>query len=107
MLVTTPLRLAICLFPGITSLDFIGPVEVLSWIFPDLIEKVGVEVYPEPPRFSIEPTFVGYTLDPTILGATGPGFLAQGTYDELNDSPTQEQFDIILVPGGYLSKYRS
>jgi len=107
MLVTTPLRLAICLFPGIASLDSIGPVEILSFIFPDLIEKVGIGAYPEPPRFSLQPTFVGYTLDPMIPSATGPGLLAQTTYDELNDSPTLEQVDIILSPGGYLPGYPS
>jgi hypothetical protein len=97
---TNTLRLAVCLFPIVTALDFIGPVEVFSFLIPKVIERVGVDTYPEKPRYTLDVTYLAYDLDPMTTAATGPGLLAQRTYEELNDSSIHEQFDILLIPGG-------
>lgn len=90
----TKLRLAVCLFPDVTALDFIGPVEALAFLHPTKIEQARSKL-PEIPAYSIEATFLSYTLDPIRPTALGPNFLANSTYDQ-----EHEQFDILLVPGG-------
>jgi len=98
MSATNILRLAVCLFPVVTALDFVGPVEVFSFLIPEVIKRVGVDTYPEKPRYTLDVTYLAYDLDPMTTAATGPGLLAQRTYEELNNS--SEQFDILLIPGG-------
>lgn len=94
MSITTPLRIAICLFPQVTALDYAGPIEVFSFLHPELIQQIGSQ-YPEYPRYSIEATFLSYTLDPIKPKGLGPSSLPDATYDQEHD-----QFDILLVPGG-------
>jgi len=97
---TTPqtLRLAICLFPSLTVLDFIGPVQILGALEPRNL-KVHATFFPTLPLPSvrIEPTYFSHTREP-VVGDAGPALVPQRTYSEVLDN--FEQYDLILVPGG-------
>jgi hypothetical protein len=86
------LRLAVCLFPEVTALDYAGPVELLSFISSKNLQS-PMSPFQTPPSHVIETTYLAYTLDP-VEPSSGPLLVPSMTYD------TEEQFDIILVPGG-------
>ena len=94
---TTPtLRLAICMFPNLTLLDFIGPVQVLGLLQPKIIQA-HTELYPMLPSIQIETTYFSHDRTP-VVGDVGPGLIPQRTYGEVLEN--FEQYDLILVPGG-------
>jgi len=91
-------RMAVCLYPEVTALDYQGPIELLcrfstknrkrhasrfSKLDPDII-----------PNCAIDPTYLSHSLEPIDV-TSGPNVLPEQTYDN-----AQEQFDLILVPGG-------
>ncbi|KAJ7130855.1 class I glutamine amidotransferase-like protein [Mycena crocata] len=92
----TILRVAVCLFPGVTTTDYQGPVELLGILSPKNRQRAINGVFKEltVPDISIELTYLSHTLDP-VEPTAGPMVLPSITYDD-----AQEQFDIILVPGG-------
>lgn len=95
---TTPptLRLAVCLFPGLTILDFVGPVQILGVLEPRAIQTYGAS-YPTLPPVQVEATYFSHNREP-VIGDAGPGLVPQRTYREVLDN--FEQYDLILVPGG-------
>ena len=94
------MRLAICLYPEVTSLDYQGPMQLFANLTAKYI-PVLEKYFKTPPAVTIEPFYLAPTLDP-IVPDSGPNVLPTATYD------TQDQFDIILVPGGsYLEESRS
>lgn len=88
------LRLAVCLFPGVTSLDFQGPLELFSFISSKKLSGSGSR-YSTPPAYSIDATYLSHSLDPVVPDA-GPRMKPDATYiDKIN-----EKYDMLLVPGG-------
>jgi transcriptional regulator GlxA family with amidase domain len=71
------MQIAIVLYPGFTSLDFIGPYEVLRWL-PDT-----------------EVRFVWHEPGPVTADS---GVLVVGATHSFNETPAP---DVILVPGGF------
>ncbi|PSR74737.1 hypothetical protein PHLCEN_2v9616 [Hermanssonia centrifuga] len=83
---TFTLSLAVCLFPGVCVLDFAGPMELLSFISPKILAS-GLMTYETP--YTIEPVYLSVSKEPVVA--------VSGMYDEVK---ADEQFDILLVPGG-------
>lgn len=85
------LSIAVCLFPGVTALDFVGPMELLGFLTPQVI---AMKLLPTQAPYVFETTYLSVSKD---LVRASPGFdiLPAKTYDEAT-----EQFDILLVPGG-------
>ncbi|KAF7321787.1 DJ-1 protein-PfpI domain-containing protein [Mycena kentingensis (nom. inval.)] len=88
------MKVAVCLFPNVTITDYQGPVELFGILQAKTIQRALNSVYKELPDFTMELTYLGHTLDP-IEPCSGPLLQPGKTYDD-----AQEQFDIILVPGG-------
>jgi putative intracellular protease/amidase len=91
-----PLRLAVCLFSGVTALDYQGPIELLKFISPKYLSSSRSVTYPNPPAYSIDVTYLSHNLEP-IEPAGGPLILPDTSYDTIGSTT---QYDIILVPGG-------
>ena len=90
---TIPLRLAVCLFPGVTALDYQGPIEVLGFLSPKRLGSTMRGRFPEPPPYSLETSYLSHNLEP-VEPISGPLVLPNALYT------TTDQYDIILVPGG-------
>ncbi|KAL1747632.1 class I glutamine amidotransferase-like protein [Schizophyllum fasciatum] len=94
------LSVAVCLYPNMTSLDYQGPIEFLA----ALSEKAKPFIFKDSP---VKPedlptlgpfTYLSHTLEPVqpgIAGEAGPRATPDKTFGE-----AQEQFDILLLPGG-------
>ena len=87
----TTLSLAVCLFPGVTALDFAGPMEVLCFLTSPVI---AAGFLPTTPAYLIEPIYLSTSKDPVTVPA-GFTILPAKSYDEVT-----EQYDVLLVPGG-------
>ena len=104
MSATTPtLKLAVCLFPDLTLLDFVGPVQVLGVLESRKIQAYGAS-YPTSPPVQVETTYFSHNRAP-VLGDVGPGLIPQRTYGEVLNN--FEQYDLILVPGGVSQSIQS
>jgi transcriptional regulator GlxA family with amidase domain len=90
----TTLRVAVCLFPRVTTTDYQGPVEVMGILSAKNRQRAVLGVSKDLPDLFIEFTYLSHTMDP-VEPTAGPRVLPSLTYDD-----AQEQFDIILVPGG-------
>ncbi|KIM83437.1 hypothetical protein PILCRDRAFT_88218 [Piloderma croceum F 1598] len=91
-----PLRLAVCLFSGVTALDYQGPIELLKFVSPKYLSSSRSVMFPIPPAYSIDVTYLSHNLEP-IEPAAGPLILPDASYDTTG---SKTQYDIILVPGG-------
>ena len=91
------LRLAVCLFPDLTLLDFIGPVQVLGMLQPKTVQALAPLYYPTLPTVQVEMTYFSHNRAP-IVGDVGPALIPQRTYGEVLEN--FEQYDLVLVPGG-------
>jgi len=89
-----PLRLAVCLFPGVTALDYQGPMELLGFISPKNLNGSRNDIFPEPLLYSIDATYLSHDLEP-VEPTSGPQVLPNLSY-----GAAVSQYDIILVPGG-------
>ena len=90
------LKLAVCLFPGLTLLDFAGPVQVFAMLDPENI-KAHSGLYPVFPPVQVVTTYFSHNREPVVADA-GPRLLPHKTYGEVLEN--FEQYDIVLVPGG-------
>ena len=90
------LRLAVCLFPDLTLLDFIGPVEFFGLLQPKSIQTHAA-LYPTPPPLQLEATYFSHDKTP-VVGDVGPALIPQKTYKEVLEN--FEQYDLVLIPGG-------
>lgn len=90
-----PLKLAYCLYPNLTILDFVGPAEFFAALEPRNNPLNPDSSKPSPPQ--VEGTYFSHTLDP-VVGEAGPALIPTRTYQEVLDK--FEQYDIFLVPGG-------
>ncbi|KAF7315675.1 DJ-1 protein-PfpI domain-containing protein [Mycena indigotica] len=86
------LTAAVCLFPNVTVTDYQGPAELLGLL--SSARRGRTVVSDKLPDFTIELTYLSHTLEP-VKPKVGPRVTPERTYDD-----AQEQFDIILVPGG-------
>jgi len=86
-----PLRLAVCLYPGLTALDYQGPIELFGFISKKSVND-GIPL-PEPLKYTIEITFLSHDMNP-VEPKSGPMILPNASYTD----PTG-QYDIVLVPG--------
>ncbi|EKM54248.1 uncharacterized protein PHACADRAFT_257967 [Phanerochaete carnosa HHB-10118-sp] len=91
------LSLAVCLFDNVASTDFQGPVELFGFISPRGLPK---RYWPTEPGYIIEASYFSVTMDP-VYPMSGPALVPTRTYESLQPD---EQFDIILVPGGIGSR---
>lgn len=91
---TQTLRVAVCLFPGVTATDYQGPVELLGILSAKNRPRALSGVSKNLPDLQIEFTYLSHTMEP-VEPTAGPLILPSLTYDE-----AQEQFEIILIPGG-------
>lgn len=87
-----PLRLAVCLFPAVTALDFQGPIELLGFLSPESLKRH----FTNPPSHSIETTYFSHNLD-LVKPSSGPLIQPDRSY---SDTGSSIQYDILLVPGG-------
>ncbi|THH02073.1 hypothetical protein EW026_g731 [Hermanssonia centrifuga] len=90
---TTTLSLAVCLFPGVTILDFVGPMELLGFISPKALTSRSM---PAPVAYAIEPVYFSVSKEP-VESQAGVALLPTRTYEEVIP---EEQFDVLLIPGG-------
>ncbi len=94
---TTTLSLAVCLFPGVTILDFVGPMELLGFISPKALTSRSM---PAPVAYAIEPVYFSVSKEP-VESQAGVALLPTRTYEEVIP---EEQFDVLLIPGGNKSR---
>lgn len=90
--------MAICLVPFATSLDFIGPMDVLGLLVQqniDSLNNAGFLTHKLDPAVRILPTYFSASKDPVIM-SSGPPVHADKVYDEEDLG----QYDVILVTGG-------
>ena len=87
------LSLAVCLFENVAATDFQGPLELFGFIAPKGLES---RTWPIDPAYAIEASYLSVTLDP-VSTMSGPALVPTRTYDSVKPN---EQFDVILVPGG-------
>ncbi|KAJ3528596.1 hypothetical protein NM688_g7977 [Phlebia brevispora] len=88
---TVLLTIAVCLFPEAAALDFVGPMELLSFLTPRVL---ALKLLPISPPFGFEPAYLSTSKGPLEFYG-GLQVLPTKTYDEVT-----EQFDILLIPGG-------
>ncbi|KAJ7747273.1 class I glutamine amidotransferase-like protein, partial [Mycena metata] len=94
------LQVAVCLFPRVTAMDYQGPVELLGILSSKVRERALNGVSKDLPDLRIELTYLSHTLD-AVEPTAGPRVVPDKTYDE-----AQDQFDIILIPGGTTNQWR-
>lgn len=92
----TTLRLAVCLFPDLTLLDFIGPVQLFGFLQQKKAQAFQA-LYPTLPPLRLEPTYFSHDQTP-VVGDVGPAMIPQKTYKDVLEN--FEQYDVILIPGG-------
>ncbi|KAK7458166.1 hypothetical protein VKT23_010074 [Stygiomarasmius scandens] len=88
--------LAVCLYPQFGTLDYQGPVEILSTFSAHSRENFGF-VLDKFPDSAIEAEFISHSLD-AVQPFVGPKVLPTGTYKGAMDEG--KQYDIIFIPGG-------
>jgi putative intracellular protease/amidase len=84
------LELAVCLYTNLTTLDYLGPTELFTFLSSKFSGAPLASV-----KFNI--TFLAHTTEP-VVPQSGPRALADDTYANVLDA--ERQFDIVLVPGG-------
>ncbi|TCD60943.1 hypothetical protein EIP91_009277 [Steccherinum ochraceum] len=89
-------KLAVCLFTNITTLDFQGPIEQIGFLSPQNVLSAASDPYHIDSKIAIEPVFLGPTSEP-VKAFSGPNLVPTKSYDDVG---AEEQFDILLVPGG-------
>ncbi|KAF5366225.1 hypothetical protein D9758_005709 [Tetrapyrgos nigripes] len=89
----TVYRMAVCLYPKLTTLDFQGPLEILGALTVENLTTYAA-LFSKLPDCAIEIEYLSHSLDPVYPG-TGPGLLPTKTYKD-----TDAHYDIIMVPGG-------
>lgn len=87
----TVLKVAVLLFPRVCPTDYQGPIDLFSFLSQESIDE-----HQWNPSHVLTADFLAVTMDP-VCGSSGPGFVPTRTYDSVGPD---EQYDIILVPGG-------
>lgn len=92
----TVLKIAVCLFQDVASLDYQGPMEQIGFLSASNLAKLPKEFGLENTPYIVEATYLATSEHP-ILPAAGPRLFPDRTYDSVG---ADEQFDVVLVPGG-------
>ncbi|KAG7092743.1 hypothetical protein E1B28_009070 [Marasmius oreades] len=87
-------RMAVCLYPGVTMLDFQGPVDILC-SFGRKHRKSLASLFTTLPDVAIEEEYLSHNTEP-VTPFTGAQIIPTMTYEQ----GLQTDFGIILVPGG-------
>ncbi|ESK85140.1 dj-1 family protein [Moniliophthora roreri MCA 2997] len=87
-------RMAVCLYPEVSALDYQGPVELLCLFSTKTRKKLGA-AFKNLPDFAIDAEFLSHSRDP-VVPTEGPAIVPTMTYEEAMGT----QFDIVFVPGG-------
>jgi hypothetical protein len=87
-------KLAVCLYPKLTTLDFQGPLELIGGLSVENLKTYG-SLLPSLPDCAVETEYLSHSMDPVHPG-TGPDLVPTKTYSDMMDT----QFDIIMIPGG-------
>lgn len=85
---TRPLRIGFTIFPNAMSLDFIGPLDILSTLSRDDPARPGSIPH-------VDCVILGDKLEPVKM-SNGMGVMPQMTYAQA----ATEEWDAVLVPGG-------
>ncbi|KDQ25407.1 hypothetical protein PLEOSDRAFT_1084969 [Pleurotus ostreatus PC15] len=98
----TILRLAVCLFEDVTSLDYQGPIALFGCIEPEFANKYlqDLPLASAGLKYMLEIVYLAESLD-LVKSSPGPLVVPSRRYDEIGDS---EQFDILLIPGGPVAR---
>ncbi|KAF8919901.1 hypothetical protein CPB85DRAFT_1429381 [Mucidula mucida] len=93
-------EMAVCLYNGVTMLDYQGPVENLCF-WSDQAREMNKNTCGKmtDPGCTIKPTYLAHTMDP-VHPTAGPAVVPTGTYDDV-----KKQFDIIMIPGGKVAVF--
>jgi hypothetical protein len=75
---TVHLRLAVCLYPGLTALDYQGSVELFGFISSESLNS-GIGLLPLPQPYTIETTFLSHDMEP-VKPSSGPRVLPNASY---------------------------
>jgi len=92
----TVLKLAVCLSPLVATLDFAGAMEFFGLLSINLPNELKYIVAKSP--YALDTTYISLDLEPVQTLAAGPLIIPARSYDDI--LKTNEQFDILLVPGG-------
>lgn len=88
------LKIAVCLFKGVTTLDYLGSMELLGFLAPNPLPPFSESV-------AVNITYLANTKEAVEPGS-GPRFIPDATFE---DAKRSEQFDILFVPGGTRSLF--
>ncbi|KAF9266936.1 class I glutamine amidotransferase-like protein [Marasmius fiardii PR-910] len=88
-------RMAVCLYPGVTMLDFQGPVDILCSLSLEARKSIAQFVKTSLPDIAIEAEYLSHTTEP-VTPFAGAQILPSMTYEQ----GMKTEFGIILVPGG-------
>ncbi len=93
----TILRLAVCLFEDVTSLDYQGPIALFGCMEPDFVNKYLQDLPSSAGlKYLLEIVYLAHSLGP-VKSSPGPPVVPSRRYDDITGS---EQFNILLIPGG-------
>lgn len=87
--------MAVCLFDGVQLLDYAGPMDLFGFL--NAARPLHPNVAPHAPKFTLDFTYVGPVTE--VQPTSGPAVMCTKTFAELLAGG--EQFDVLLVPGGY------
>lgn len=85
------LKVAVCLFDGVTTLDYLGSMELFGFLAPEWRSSLNINS-----EYSFEIRYVGKSAE--INPTSGPRVRVDLTIEEA--AKLGQQFDIIFVPGG-------
>ncbi|CAL1707192.1 unnamed protein product [Somion occarium] len=89
---TTTLKIAVCLFSDVANLDYGGPMELFSFLSPEGVNDGFIKS-----PIILQPTYLAESREPLRGSHVGPLITPDRAYGEVKGN---EQFDIILIPGG-------
>ncbi|KAL4254999.1 Class I glutamine amidotransferase-like protein [Abortiporus biennis] len=98
-IMTTTLKIAVCLFPLVTASDYQGPIDLLGFLDKNMAPGSH---FPEldfnpTPKHNFEIIYLASTKD-SVKPDAGPRVVGDETYEDILKK--KEQFDILLIPGG-------
>ena len=92
----TTYTLAVCLFHHFTTLDYQGPIEILTMYSTSNRKNYG-SLFETLPDSAIDAEFLSHSME-LVEPMIGPKVLPTRTYKDAMEQG--RQFDIILIPGG-------
>ncbi|TCD62795.1 hypothetical protein EIP91_006388 [Steccherinum ochraceum] len=94
------LKMAVCIFPNVTTLDFQGPLEQFGYLIPSRLQNNHYNPELNVPKYALDITYVSPTEE-LVYPMAGAPMKGSTTYDKVLAADPPEQFNILLVPGGF------